>query len=103
MKRCPICKSKLEYWNDYLEHILLEEESECIQCGFLEYFGFGLYQVIVGGKYWGWSYKDDWKQKRRYGIEIDVEMCYTRCLWWLGFRCQPRQQERLEQVGLELG
>jgi hypothetical protein len=84
MRRCPICANKAEYWNDYIDHTFLEEETRCLICGYYEYNGFGSYQCSIFGKQWEWSYRDDSKLKRQYYREIEIEEIYARCLRWLG-------------------
>lgn len=57
-KTCPICGAERSYYEDKMDHIVLEWEWTCPKCRFYESFVTGNYQVVFpkGKKELYWSY-----------------------------------------------
>ncbi len=73
---CPICRKTItrQSWADDIggATITVETLVECKPCGYLDHDSYGLYEVVVGGRRWGWRYDAPTEERERYAAEIEA-------------------------------
>ena len=73
---CPICKSEMEHWNDYMDYTLMESENKCTQCEqYIEHFSTGGYEVgiKVDERWFTWQWYYDTPANEYKEIEQQME------------------------------
>lgn len=85
MNNCPICNTKLEHFEDYMDWILMESDDTCKDgCKrYSHHFITGNYEIGIANdcgkwKTWQWSYNSPKEEQTAIEVEIDAAIVQAK-------------------------
>ncbi|MGG1263824.1 hypothetical protein [Brevibacillus laterosporus] len=75
---CPVCGADMEYGDDYMEHILLEEWERCPNRCYSYQFNTGSTETCIGNIIVHGYYKDDKKERGHQERIINMALIHER-------------------------
>lgn len=82
---CPICRKKLavRVWHDDVVGASVKTEHlyVCPENHYRDHWSYGLHEVIVGARQFGWSHHTPEAEVKEIEAQIDTECAIARATW----------------------